>query len=115
MSNLYRGPSYQDSDHLAERLKCEKLTDEGQRTTDDGRQMTDAKCWQKLTLPLCKVSSKGCTQLAAARDQAYQLLAQGRWFSPGTSASSTTNTGRHDTAEILLKVALSTNKFWSVM
>jgi hypothetical protein len=36
------------------------------------------------------------------------LLAHGRWFSPGTPASSTTKTGRHDTAEILLKVALNT-------
>jgi hypothetical protein len=36
------------------------------------------------------------------------LLAQGRWFSPGTLASSTTKTGRHDIAEILLKVALNT-------
>jgi hypothetical protein len=35
------------------------------------------------------------------------LLAHGRWFSLGTSASSTTKTGRHDIAEILLKVALS--------
>ena len=34
----------------------------------------------------------------------YQLLAKGRWFSP---ASSTTKTGRHDIAEILLKVALN--------
>jgi hypothetical protein len=41
-------------------------------------------------------------------DKIYQLLAHGRWFSPGTPASSTTNTGRHDIAEILLKVALST-------
>ena len=32
-------------------------------------------------------------------------LRQGRWFSP---ASSTTKTGRHDIAEILLKVALNT-------
>ena len=32
----------------------------------------------------------------------------GAWFSPGTPASSTTKTGRHDIAEILLKVALST-------
>jgi len=32
------------------------------------------------------------------------LLAHGRWFSPGTTASSTTKTGRHDIAEILLKV-----------
>jgi hypothetical protein len=36
------------------------------------------------------------------------LLAYGRWFSPGTPASSTTKTGRHDIAEILLKVALNT-------
>jgi hypothetical protein len=39
---------------------------------------------------------------------AYQLLDHGRWFSPGTPASSTTKTGRHDIAEILLKVPLST-------
>jgi hypothetical protein len=35
----------------------------------------------------------------------YQLLAHGQWFSP---ASSTTKTGHHDIAEILLKVALNT-------
>jgi hypothetical protein len=35
------------------------------------------------------------------------LLAHGRWFSPGTRASSTTKTGRHDIAEILLKVTLN--------
>ena len=35
-------------------------------------------------------------------------IARGRWFSPGTPASSTTKTGRHDIAEILLKVALNT-------
>ena len=52
---------------------------------------------------LCKLQ-KGCTRLAAASDKAYQLLAHGRWFSPGTPASSTTKTGRHDIAEILLKV-----------
>jgi hypothetical protein len=34
------------------------------------------------------------------------MLAHGRWFSPGTPASSATKTGRHDIAEILLKVAL---------
>jgi hypothetical protein len=27
---------------------------------------------------------KGCTGLAAASDKVYQLLAHGRWFSPGT-------------------------------
>jgi hypothetical protein len=36
------------------------------------------------------------------------LLAHGRWFSPGTPASSTTKTGRHDIAEILLNVMLNT-------
>jgi hypothetical protein len=36
------------------------------------------------------------------------LLADGRWFSPFTSASSTTKTDRHDIAEILLKVAFNT-------
>jgi hypothetical protein len=51
---------------------------------------------------------KGCTRLAAASDKVYQLLAHGWWFSPGTPASSTTKTGRHDITEILLKVALNT-------
>jgi hypothetical protein len=54
--------------------------------------------------------NKGCTRLAAACDKVYQLLAHahGQWFSPGTLASSTTKTGRHDIAEILMKVTLST-------
>jgi hypothetical protein len=43
-------------------------------------------------------------------DKIYQLLAHSRWFSPGTPASSTTKTGRHDIAEILLKVALKHQK-----
>jgi hypothetical protein len=38
------------------------------------------------------------------------LLARGRWFSPGTPTSSTTKTGRHDIAEILLKLALKHQK-----
>jgi hypothetical protein len=53
---------------------------------------------------LCKLQ-KGCTRLAAASDKVYQLLAHGWWFSP---ASSTTKTGRHGIAKILLKVALNT-------
>ena len=53
---------------------------------------------------------KGCTRLTVASDKVYQLLAHGRWFSPGTPASSITKTGRHDTAEILLKVALKHQK-----
>ena len=51
---------------------------------------------------------KWCTRFAAASDKVYQLLAHGRWFSPGTLTSSTTKTGRHDIAEILLKVPLNT-------
>jgi hypothetical protein len=53
---------------------------------------------------------KGCTRLAAANDNVYQLLAQGWWFFPVSPASSTTKTGRHDIAEILLKVALKHQK-----
>jgi hypothetical protein len=55
----------------------------------------------------CKLQ-KECTRLAAASDKVYQLLAHGRWFSPGSPASSTTKTDRHDIAEILMKVALNT-------
>jgi hypothetical protein len=58
---------------------------------------------------LCKLQ-KGCIRLVAASDKAYQLLAHGRWFYTGTPASSTTKTGRHDIAEILLKVALKHQK-----
>ena len=50
---------------------------------------------------------KGYTRLAAESDKVYQLLAHGRWFSPGTPASSTTKTGHHDIAEILLKMVLN--------
>ena len=32
---------------------------------------------------LCKLQQR-CTRLAAASDKVYQLLAHGRWFSPGT-------------------------------
>jgi hypothetical protein len=53
---------------------------------------------------------KGCIRRAAASDKVYQLLAHGRLFSPGTPASSTTKTGRHDIDETLLKVALKHQK-----
>ena len=61
---------------------------------------------------LCKLQ-KGCTRLATSCHKVYQLLAHGRRFSPGTPASSsgtTTKIGRHDIAEILLKVALKHKK-----
>ena len=51
---------------------------------------------------------KGYTRLTATSDKIYQLLAHGQWFSPGTPSSSTTKTGRHDIAEILLKASLNT-------
>ena len=51
---------------------------------------------------------KGCTRYTS--DTVYQLLANGQWFSPGTLASSTTKSGRHDIAEILMKVALKHQK-----
>jgi hypothetical protein len=38
----------------------------------------------------------------------YQLFAHGRWFSLDTPGSSTTKTGHHDIAKILLKVPLNT-------
>jgi hypothetical protein len=41
-------------------------------------------------------------------DKVYQLFAHGRWFSLDTPASSTTKTGHHDIAKILLKVPLNT-------
>ena len=57
--------------------------------------------------PGCVTYKTWCTRLADASDKAYQLLAHGRRFSPD---SSTTKTGRHDMAEILLKVALKHQK-----
>ena len=54
---------------------------------------------------ICKLQ-KRCTRPEAASDKVYQLLAHGRWFSPETPTSFITKTGRHEIAEILLKVAL---------
>ena len=48
----------------------------------------------------CKLQ-KGCNRLADTSDNVYQLL-------PVTTVSSTTKIGRHDIAEILPQVALST-------
>ena len=56
---------------------------------------------------LCKLQ-KRCTRLAAASDKVYQLLAQGRWFSP---ASSTSKTGRHDIAESIAESGVKHQKF----
>ena len=43
-------------------------------------------------------------------DKVCQWLATGRWFSPGTSVSSTNKTDHHDITEILLRVALNNIK-----
>ena len=62
MSNLYRGPSiddsYQVSVHLAEwfqrrRLKCEKLTDDRRRMPSDGK---SSHCLSQGELKMCNVS-----------------------------------------------------------
>ena len=57
---------------------------------------------------------KGCTRLAAASDKVYQLLSHCRWFSPGTPASSTTNTGRHDITESGVKAPKNQIKIKSI-
>ena len=41
-------------------------------------------------------------------DKVCQLLATGRWFSPGTPVSSTNKTDRQDITEILLKMTFNT-------
>jgi hypothetical protein len=41
-------------------------------------------------------------------DKVDQLRVHGWWFSPNTPVSFTTKTGRHDIAEILLKVVFNT-------
>ena len=60
--------------------------------------MTWVRTW------LCKLQ-KRVHSTRSASDKVYPLLAHGRWFSPDAP---TTKTGRHDIAEILLKVALNT-------
>ena len=98
MANMFvngSGPaidaSYQVLLHLAEgfqrrRLKC-----------DDGK---SSHClWQG---ELKRVQST-----RSASNKVYQLLARGQWFSP---VSFTTKTGRHDIADILLKVELKHQK-----
>ena len=73
--------------------------------TDNSYKPITNTAWVRARL--CNLQ-KGCTRLAAASDKVYQLLAHGRWFPSSTPASSTTKTGRHNMAEILLKVALNT-------
>jgi hypothetical protein len=70
------------------------------------KRLTDGR--QVMAIPCVRCANKkGCTRLATESDKSYQLVAHGWWFS---LASSTTKTGRHDIAEILLKVALKHQK-----
>jgi hypothetical protein len=49
------------------------------------------------------IIKKGTLDSQPQNDKVYQLLAHGWWFSPGTSASSTTKTGRHNIAEYYIQ------------
>jgi hypothetical protein len=51
---------------------------------------------------LYTLAKKGALDFYVIKCTSY-LPKQGRWFSPGTPASSTTKTGRHDIAEKLLQ------------
>jgi hypothetical protein len=63
----------------------------------------------KIYIYIQRLNNQSTINLAGS-DKIYQLLAQGRWFSPCTLASSTTKTACHDIVEILLKVALKHQK-----
>jgi hypothetical protein len=52
--------------------------------------------------------------IANSLDKACQLLTQGRCFSPGTPTSSTTETGRHDIADILGSNERKMRKFYEI-
>ena len=87
-----------------------KHTNENERQKSLERHCTPLKpitntAW--VSARLCKLQ-KRCIWLAAASDKVYQLLAHGRWFSPGTPASSTTKTGRHYIAEIFAESGVKT-------
>ena len=61
-----------------------------------------------LQIPMGSTPAQArCTTLC---DKVFQWLAAGLWFSLGPPVSATNKTDRHDIAEILLKVALSTIK-----
>jgi hypothetical protein len=57
---------------------------------------------------------KGCPRLAVASDKVYQLLVNGRWFPPGTPASSTTKTGRHDIVQLYKQMVMERSKMWKI-
>ena len=53
--------------------------------------------------------------LAAASDKVYQLLAQGRWFSPSTPASSTTKTASHGLLNLQATIPSAISRFVMLM
>ena len=65
------------------------------------------QCLSPLMLWVRILIKARCTTLCY---KVCQWLTTDRWFSPGPLVSSTNKTDRHDIAEILLKVALSTIK-----
>ena len=65
------------------------------------------QCLSPLTLWVWILLSRGVFDTTLC-DEVCQWLEAGRWFSPGTPASSTNKTNSHDIPEILLKVALNT-------
>jgi hypothetical protein len=72
--------------------------------------MRGNKEWAMATLGTQDTGRRQTKHKQRKLKRVYQLLAHGRWFSPGTPASPTTKPDRHAIAEILLKVALSTIK-----
>jgi hypothetical protein len=69
------------------------------------------KVWTQLSIEVPVPSQESDMDIdCASFHNCSLLLAHGRWFSPGTSPSSTTKTGHHDIAEISLKVALKPPK-----
>jgi len=61
----------------------------------------------QLTL-LVRIPLRGGMFDTTLCDKVCQWLAADRWLSPGTPVSSTNPIYRHDTAELVLKVALNT-------
>jgi len=57
--------------------------------------------------PALQITKKGALDSQPQVIKFTSCFPNGQWFSPGTS---TTKTGRHDIAEILLKVALKHQK-----
>jgi hypothetical protein len=64
--------------------------------------------FSNISVRRCRILQKVlCQNQYIKSDNAHCNPAHGRWFSLGTLPSSTTKTGRHDIAEILMKVALN--------